>query len=196
MTCAGQQQRFEEISGMSVKPTKPWSSPPVLACAMRPLTDRMQKPLVARRRPRAARPCARQLGDAGGQRSYRQCALFPDQIIDHVAARARPRVIISDERHEVLGTGGGVVRHCPRSAAPRFSCQCRQHVDRWRAAQSGALAEAFDPAHMDILLLMAPTTSSIGLADAAITRCLRDGALRKRRGTSGRPLRSMPARRS
>jgi MurNAc alpha-1-phosphate uridylyltransferase len=43
------------------------------------------------------------------------------------------------------------------------------------------LAEAFDPARMDILLLMAPTTSSIGYSGRGDYSMLPDGALRKRR---------------
>jgi MurNAc alpha-1-phosphate uridylyltransferase len=43
------------------------------------------------------------------------------------------------------------------------------------------LAEAFDPARMDILLLMAPTTSSIGYGGRGDYAMLPDGALRKRK---------------
>ena len=43
------------------------------------------------------------------------------------------------------------------------------------------LAETFDPARMDILLLMAPTASSIGYGGRGDYAMLPDGALRKRR---------------
>ena len=46
---------------------------------------------------------------------------------------------------------------------------------------TGRLAEAFDPARMDILLLMAPTASSIGYNGRGDYAMLPDGALRKRR---------------
>jgi MurNAc alpha-1-phosphate uridylyltransferase len=42
------------------------------------------------------------------------------------------------------------------------------------------MAETFDPARMDILLLMAPTTGSIGYAGSGDYAMLPDGALRKR----------------
>jgi MurNAc alpha-1-phosphate uridylyltransferase len=45
----------------------------------------------------------------------------------------------------------------------------------------GRLADAFDPARMDILLLMAPTASSIGYGGRGDYAMLSDGALRKRR---------------
>jgi MurNAc alpha-1-phosphate uridylyltransferase len=43
------------------------------------------------------------------------------------------------------------------------------------------LAETFDPARMDILLLMAPTASSIGYGGRGDYAMLPDGALRARR---------------
>ena len=43
------------------------------------------------------------------------------------------------------------------------------------------LAEAFDPSRMDILLLMAPTTTSIGYSGRGDYAMLADGALRRRR---------------
>jgi N-acetyl-alpha-D-muramate 1-phosphate uridylyltransferase len=43
------------------------------------------------------------------------------------------------------------------------------------------LAETFDPDRMDILLLMAPTTTSIGYAGRGDYAMLPDGALRKRK---------------
>jgi MurNAc alpha-1-phosphate uridylyltransferase len=43
------------------------------------------------------------------------------------------------------------------------------------------LAETFDPARMDILMLMAPTASSIGYGGRGDYAMLPDGALRKRR---------------
>jgi MurNAc alpha-1-phosphate uridylyltransferase len=107
---------------------------------------------------------------------------LPDQIIDHVAGRTGPRVTISDERDEVLGTGGGVVRALPLlGAAPFFLVNADTlWIDGVRE-NLARLAEAFDPARMDILLLMAPTASSIGYDGSGDYAMLPDGALRKRR---------------
>ena len=73
-------------------------------------------------------------------------------------ARKRPHVIISDERNEVLGTGGGVVKALPLlGEAPFFHLNADTlWIDGVRPNLT-RLAEAFDPARMDILLLMAPT---------------------------------------
>jgi len=91
-------------------------------------------------------------------------------------------VIISDERNHVLGTGGGLVKALPLlGPAPFF------HVNSdtlWiDGVQSNLmrLADTFDPARMDILLLMEPTASSIGYSGRGDYGMLPDGALRKRR---------------
>jgi N-acetyl-alpha-D-muramate 1-phosphate uridylyltransferase len=107
---------------------------------------------------------------------------LPDQIIRHTANRTRPRIIISDERDEVLGTGGAVVKALPLlGKEPFFHLNAdTMWIDGVRPNLS-RLAETFDPNKMDILLLMAPTTSSIGYAGRGDYGMLPDGALRKRR---------------
>jgi MurNAc alpha-1-phosphate uridylyltransferase len=153
-----------------------------LGLRMRPLTDRMPKPLV----PVAGRALLDhvldKLGNAGVSQAIVNVHYLPDQIIDHVTARAKPRVTISDERDQVLGTGGGVVKALPLlGAAPFFLVNAdTMWIDGVRP-NLARLAEAFDPARMDVLLLMAPTTSSIGYDGSGDYAMLADGALRKRR---------------
>ena len=90
--------------------------------------------------------------------------------------------MISDEREQVLGTGGGVVKALPRLGEAPF-----YHVNSDTMWIDGVrsnlvrLAECFDPARMDILMLMAPTASSIGYAGRGDYTMLADGTLRKRR---------------
>jgi MurNAc alpha-1-phosphate uridylyltransferase len=105
-----------------------------------------------------------------------------DQIIQHTAGRTRPRVVISDERDQILGTGGGVVKALPLlGSAPFFHVNADTlWIDGVRR-NLARMAEVFDPVRMDILLLMAPTTSSIGYAGSGDYNMLPDGALRRRR---------------
>ena len=107
---------------------------------------------------------------------------LPDQIIEHTKSRKQPRVIISDERDHVLGTGGAVVKALPLLGnAPFFHLNAdTMWIDGVRP-NLARLAEAFDPTRMDILLLMAPTTSSIVYSGRVDYSMLPDGALRKRR---------------
>jgi len=122
------------------------------------------------------------LADADVEQAVVNVHYLPDQIIEHVAGRTRPRVTISDEREKVLGTGGGVVKALPLLGdAPFFHLNAdTMWIDGVRP-NLNRMAEAFDPAQMDILLLMAPTTTSIGYSGRGDYSMLPNGALRRRR---------------
>jgi N-acetyl-alpha-D-muramate 1-phosphate uridylyltransferase len=131
---------------MPVKPTKTMVLAAGLGLRMRPLTDRMPKPLV----PVAGRPLLDhvldKLGDAGVTEAVVNVHYLGEQIIQHVASRKRPRVIISDERNQVLGTGGGVVKALPLLGdAPFFHVNSdTMWIDGVRSNLL-RLAETFDP---------------------------------------------------
>jgi N-acetyl-alpha-D-muramate 1-phosphate uridylyltransferase len=167
---------------MSVKPTKAMVLAAGLGLRMRPLTERMPKPLVQVAGRALLDHSLDKLGDAGVSEAIINVHYLPDQIIDHVAGRKKPHAAISDERDQVLGTGGGVVKALPLlGEAPFFLVNADTlWIDGVRP-NLARLAEAFDPARMDILLLMAPTTSSIGYEGSGDYAMLPDGALRKRR---------------
>jgi MurNAc alpha-1-phosphate uridylyltransferase len=167
---------------MPVKPDKAMVLAAGLGLRMRPLTERIPKPLVSVAGRSLLDHVLDKLGDAGVSEAIVNVHYLPDQIIDHVAGRKRPRVIISDERDEVLGTGGGVVKALPLlGETPFFHLNADTlWIDGVRP-NLARLAEAFDQARMDILLLMAPTAGSIGYEGNGDYAMLPDGALRKRR---------------
>ena len=84
---------------------------------MRPLTERMPKPLV----PVAGRALLDHVLDrlaaVGVEIAVVNVHHLAGQIERHVAARSAPRIVISDERAQVLDTGGGVVRALPQLGA-------------------------------------------------------------------------------
>jgi N-acetyl-alpha-D-muramate 1-phosphate uridylyltransferase len=167
---------------MSVTPDKAMVLAAGLGLRMRPLTEQMPKPLVSVAGRTLLDHVLDKLGDAGVNEAIVNVHYLPDQIISHVKGRKRPLVTISDERDQALGTGGGVVKALPLlGRAPFF------HVNADTLWIDGArpnltrLAEAFDPARMDILLLMAPTAGSIGYEGNGDYSMLPDGALRKRK---------------
>jgi MurNAc alpha-1-phosphate uridylyltransferase len=130
---------------------------------MRPLTDRLPKPLV----PVAGRALLDHVLDrlaaAGVERAVVNVHYLADLIERHLAARQRPRIEISDERDQLLDTGGGVVKALATLGREPFI-----HVNSdtiWIDGEKPnltRLAEAFDPARMDALLLLAPVMGSIG----------------------------------
>jgi MurNAc alpha-1-phosphate uridylyltransferase len=167
---------------MSVTPKKAMVLAAGLGLRMRPLTNTMPKPLVSV----AGRPLLDhvldRLAEAGVTQAVVNVHYLPDQIIDHVATRTAPRVTISDERDLVLGTGGAVVKALPLLGnEPFFHLNAdTMWIDGVRPNLT-RLAEAFDPAKMDILLLMAPTASSIGYAGSGDYAMAADGSLRRRK---------------
>ena len=104
-----------------------------------------------------------------------------DQIEQHVAGRQAPRIVISDERGRLLGTGGGVVQALGTlGEAPFF------HVNSDTIWIDGVqpnmerLARTFDATQMDALLLLAPTATSIGYNGRGDFGMTPDGRLRRR----------------
>ena len=167
---------------MPVKPTKAMVLAAGFGLRMRPLPDRMPKPLVSVAGQPLLDHVLDKLGQAGVTEAVVNVHYLGEQIIDHVASRKLPRVTVSDERNQVLGTGGGVAPALPLLGGAPF-----YHVNSDTLWIDGVrsnllrLAENFDPARMDIMLLMAPTASSIGYSGRGDYSMLPDGTLRARR---------------
>jgi MurNAc alpha-1-phosphate uridylyltransferase len=148
---------------------------------MRPLTDKMPKPLVKVAGKALLDHVLDRLADAGVKRAVVNVHYLADQIESHVAARTAPKITISDERAALLDTGGGVVKALPLLGdAPFF------HINSDTIWIDGVqpnltrLAEAFDPATMDALLLLAPGAGSIGYAGRGDFTMAPDGRLTTR----------------
>jgi N-acetyl-alpha-D-muramate 1-phosphate uridylyltransferase len=152
-----------------------------LGTRMRPLTDRMPKPLVAVGGKALIDHVLDRLAEVGVTRAVVNVHHFAEQLERHLAARSKPAIAISDERGLLLGTGGGVVKALPLIGnAPFF------HVNSDSIWIDGVqpnllrLAAAFDPAAMDTLLLLAPSSGSIGYAGRGDYSMAGDGRLRRR----------------
>ena len=148
---------------------------------MRPITERIPKPLV----PVAGKPLIDHVLDrlaaAGIERAVVNVHYLADMIERHVAGRSAPRIAISDERGALLNTGGGVVKALPAIGSAPFL-----HINSDTIWIDGArpnlerLGEAFDPASMDALLLLAPLAGSIGYSGEGDFSMAADGRLRGR----------------
>jgi N-acetyl-alpha-D-muramate 1-phosphate uridylyltransferase len=148
---------------------------------MRPLTARIPKPLV----PVAGKPLIDHVLDrlaaAGVERAVVNVHYLADLIERHLAGRTRPRIAISDEREKLLNTGGGVVKALGAIGSEPFI-----HVNSDTIWIDGVkpnlerLAEAFDPARMDALLLLAPVSTSIGYSGRGDFTMATDGRLKRR----------------
>jgi MurNAc alpha-1-phosphate uridylyltransferase len=148
---------------------------------MRPLTDTLPKPLV----PVAGRALIDhvldKLADAGVMQAVINVHHRADQIEAHVKGRTRPRIVISDERGELLDTAGGVVKALPHlGAGPFFHMNSDTLWIEGVTPNLARLAAQFDAARMDILLLLASTATSIGYEGRGDFNMAPDGRLSRR----------------
>jgi MurNAc alpha-1-phosphate uridylyltransferase len=152
-----------------------------LGTRMRPHNGEVPKPLVKVGGKALIDYVLDRLADAGVERAIVNVHHLADQIERHVTGRQRPAVAISDERTELLGTAGGVVKALPQFAGTPFF-----HVNSDTIWLDGAtpnlirLASAFEPARMDALLLLAPTATSIGYSGRGDFVQAADGRLERR----------------
>lgn len=152
-----------------------------LGTRMRPLTDTMPKPLVEVAGTPLIDHVLDRLAEAGVERVVVNVHHFAEQIERHVAKRVNPKILVSDERGLLLGTGGAVVKALPQlGSAPFYLINSDTIWIDGVKPNLLALAENFDSTAMDALLLLAPTAGSVGYAGRGDFAFAADGRLRRR----------------
>jgi MurNAc alpha-1-phosphate uridylyltransferase len=152
-----------------------------LGLRMRPLTETMPKPLVPVAGKALIDHVLDRLAAIGVERAVVNIHYLAEMMQAHLATRGKPQIVLSDERGLLLGTGGGVVK-----ALPALGDQPFFHINAdtiWIDSVTPnlrRLADAFDEASMDALLLLAPTAGSIGYAGRGDYVMAADGSLRPR----------------
>ena len=152
-----------------------------LGTRMRPLTEARPKPLVEVCGKALIDHVLDKLRDAGVQTAVVNVHYFADELERHVKGRTAPGIAISDERGELLGTGGGVVKALPRLGGHPFLLVNADTL--WIDGVESNLVRlgaAFDEQRMDVLLLLAPTATSIGYSGRGDFAMAPDGSLRRR----------------
>jgi N-acetyl-alpha-D-muramate 1-phosphate uridylyltransferase len=153
-----------------------------LGTRMRPYNGHVPKPLVEIGGKSLIDYSLDRLAAAGVERAVVNVHHLADVLERHLAPRRHPHIVISDERGELLGTGGGIAKALPQLGnAPFFLVNSDTVWLDGVKPNFTRLAEAFDPDTMDVLLLLAPTTDSIGYAGRGDFAMLPDGRLRRRR---------------
>jgi MurNAc alpha-1-phosphate uridylyltransferase len=152
-----------------------------LGTRMRPLTDTIPKPLVTVAGKALLDHVLDRLAAAGVERAVVNVYYLAEQIVAHLQVRTRPKIEISDERGLLLGTGGGVVKALPGLGdAPFFHINSDTLWIDGVTPNLKRLADAFDAAAMDALLLLAPTAGSIGYSGLGDFFMNGDGRLKRR----------------
>src|SRR3712207_3750129 len=87
---------------------------------MRPLSSAVPKPLVEVGGRALIDHCLDGLARAGVTTAVVNVHYLADELEAHLQGRERPRIVISDERAELLDTGGGVKRALPSLGPAAF----------------------------------------------------------------------------
>lgn len=160
-----------------------------LGTRMRPLTDAKPKPLVAVAGKPLIDHVLDRLAAAGVERAVVNVHYLAEQIETHLKTRTRPRIVISDERGLLLGTGGGVVKALPLlGGGPFFHINSDTIWIESAKPNLERLAEKFDPAGTDALLLLAPRDASLGYDGHGDYSMAADGRLQKRGERASAPF--------
>lgn len=160
-----------------------------LGTRMRPLTDTRPKPLVEVR--------GRALIDYGFDRlreAYVETAVvnvhyFAEQIEAWAARQVSPRIVISDERHDILDTGGGIARALPLLGGDPFFVLNSDSfwIDRGTPALQ-RLRTRWNGADMDCLLLLCPLPQTVGYDGHGDFVLDQQGRVQRKRDAAGEPL--------
>jgi MurNAc alpha-1-phosphate uridylyltransferase len=123
---------------------------------MRPLTASQPKPLVRVAGKALIDHALDRLTEAGIARAVVNVHYLADALEAHVLARKTPQVSVSDERAQLLETGGGMAKALPQLPDPFFALNAD---NIWLDGPKNAfqdLSRRWDPASMDALLLVVP----------------------------------------
>jgi MurNAc alpha-1-phosphate uridylyltransferase len=162
-----------------------------LGTRMRPLTDDRPKALVEVAGKALIDHMLDRLAAAGVETAVVNVHAFADRLEAHLKVRAAkglsPRIVISDERPQALETGGGLKQALPLlGEGPVWVANIDSVWIEAGAPALEAMAAAWDPARMDVCLMLAPTETSLGFHDSGDVFMEDDGAVRfKAAGETG-----------
>lgn len=135
-----------------------------LGTRMRPITDAIPKPLVRIGGRTMLDHMLDRLAEGGVTRAVVNVHHLPEQIEQSLENRTSPAIVISDERERLLDQGGGIAKALPIIGDHPFLI-CNTDA-LWTEEANGAidrLRKDWDPARMDVLLLVADRIGSVGV---------------------------------
>ena len=150
---------------------------------MLPITASMPKPLVKVAGQSLVDFALDRLHEAGIETVVVNVHHFADMLEAHLRTRTLPRIVISDERDALLETGGGVKKALPLlGSEPFITFNSDSLWIEGKEPNLKRLVGAWDAERMDILMLVAPLSTSIGFEGRGDFHMEETGRLR-RRGT-------------
>tara|TARA_R110000751_G_scaffold107645_8_gene204032 strand:+ start:118649 stop:119398 length:750 start_codon:yes stop_codon:yes gene_type:complete len=136
-----------------------------LGTRMRPITDTIPKPLVEVGGRAMIDYAIDALVAEGVDNIVVNVHYLGDQLIEHLSNRSDCTVVISDERAELMNSGGGIVKALPLLGAEPFyllNADTFWLEDPDQPANLASLARDWDGARMDLLLMTVTLGRFIG----------------------------------
>jgi MurNAc alpha-1-phosphate uridylyltransferase len=148
---------------------------------MRPLTDATPKALLRAGGRTLLDRAIDRMAEAGARRVVVNLHHLAAQVRAHLATRAAPEILFSEEFPDILETGGGLRRALPLLGPAPFFALNADAV--WTGASpTRALAAAWRPAAMDALLLLVPRDRAAAYTRPGDFAIDPDGRPRRRTG--------------
>lgn len=177
------------MSDVSPAPTAAIVLAAGLGKRMLPITATMPKPLVKVGGRTLIDFALDRLDEAGIATVVVNVHHFADMLEAHLRTRKMPHIVISDERDAVLETGGGVKKALPLLGDRPFITFNSDSIWIEGAEPNlSRLRKAWDPAKMDVLMLVAPLSTSIGYEGLGDFSMDANGRLHRRRGSESVPF--------
>ncbi len=160
-----------------------------LGTRMRPLTDTRPKPLIQVNGKALIDYAFDRLREAGVKKAVVNVHHLAGQIIAWSKRQPVPAIEISDERAEILDTGGGIALALPRLGAdPFFVLNSDSFWIDGTVPALQHLREAWDGARMDCLLLLCPLERTVGYDGKGDFAIGPDGGLARHTENAGAAL--------
>ena len=159
-----------------------------LGTRMRPITDTIPKPLVEVHGKTLLDHALDALAEGGVRRTFVNVHYLADQIEAHVRTRSKPQIIISDERAELLDSGGGVTHAIANEPdGPMLILNGDSFWVDVGQPNVERLITAWKPDQMDMLLLLASAKQATGFDGAGDFFMNTQGQLTQRGATDSAP---------
>lgn len=159
-----------------------------LGTRMRPLTQDCPKPLL----PVGGKPLIDHMLDrlleGGVEDAVVNVHYLAEKMEAHLARRHAPRLRISDERARLLETGGALKKARPMLGEGPIFIGNTDSVWQGGGPAASSLARAWDPARMDVLLLVVPLEHTLGFDGPGDFFPAGEGILRFRNEAASAPL--------
>ena len=130
---------------------------------MRPITNTIPKPLIRVFGKALIDHGLDALANATVTKAVVNVHHFPEQMEAHLKDRVSPRIVLSDERDELMDSGGGITKALPELGAnPFYLLNADSFWIEGTRPNLQLLGEGWREGEMDILLLLCNLSNSVG----------------------------------